>query len=99
MELKAYQAYRNPELDISFWRTSSGQEVDFILGDKDVAIEIKGSKRVHEKDIYPMKILKEDSPAKKHIIVSLEDESRVIDGWIHVLPWRLFIEKLWGNKL
>jgi len=28
MELKAYQAYRNPELDIRYWRTSSGFEVD-----------------------------------------------------------------------
>ena len=29
MELKVYQAYRNPELDIRYWRTSSGYEVDF----------------------------------------------------------------------
>ncbi len=40
MELKAYQAYRNPELDIRYWRTSTGFEVDFILGDMNVAIEI-----------------------------------------------------------
>jgi len=99
MELKAYQAYKDPELEISFWRTSSGQEVDFILGDKDVAIELKGSKRVHEKDIYPLRVLKEDSPAKKHIVVSLEEEPRTIDGWIHVLPWKLFIEKLWNETL
>lgn len=99
MELKAYQAYRDPELEISFWRTSSGQEVDFILGDKDVAIEIKGSKRVHERDVYPMKILKEDAPARKHIIVSLEREPRIIDGWLHILPWKMFVEKLWGNDL
>jgi hypothetical protein len=32
MELIAYQAYRNPELEISCWRTSTGYEVDFILG-------------------------------------------------------------------
>ena len=31
MELKAYRAYRDPELEITFWRTSSGVEVDFIL--------------------------------------------------------------------
>jgi len=41
MELKAYQAYRNPELEIRYWRTSTGFEVDFILGDMDVAIEVK----------------------------------------------------------
>ena len=32
MELKAYQAYREPEMELSFWRTAAGQEVDFILG-------------------------------------------------------------------
>ncbi len=41
MELKAYQAYRNPELDIRYWRTSTGFSVDFILGDMYVAIEVK----------------------------------------------------------
>ena len=31
MELKAYQVNRNPELEIRFWRTTSGFEVDFVL--------------------------------------------------------------------
>jgi uncharacterized protein len=99
MELKAYQAYRNPEMDISFWRTSSGQEVDFILGNKEAAIEIKSSKRIHESDLYPLKVLRDDMPAKKHIVVSLEEEPRLIAGWIHVLPWKIFLDKLWGNEI
>ena len=33
MELKAYQVNRNPELEIRFWRTTSGFEVDFVLND------------------------------------------------------------------
>lgn len=99
MELKAYQAYRDPEMEISFWRTASGQEVDFILGDKCVALEIKSSKRVHEGDIYPMKVLKADSPAKKHVIVSLEEEPRLIGDFVNVLPWRMFIDQLWNGAL
>lgn len=47
MELKAYQASKNPELDIQYWRTSTGFEVDFILGEMDVAIEVKSSQRIH----------------------------------------------------
>jgi predicted AAA+ superfamily ATPase len=50
MELKAYQAYVSPELDLAYWRTSSGLEVDFILGNMRTAIEVKGSGRVHEGD-------------------------------------------------
>ena len=41
MELKAYQAYRNPELDIRYWRTSTGYEIDFILGDISEIIRVK----------------------------------------------------------
>ncbi len=39
LELMAYQAYRNPELDIRYWRTSSGYEVKFVLGEMDIAVE------------------------------------------------------------
>ena len=99
MELKAYQAYRNPEMEISFWRTCSGQEVDFILGNKEVALEIKGTKKVHEGDIYPLKILKEDQPAKRHIIVSMEAEEKMINKWIEVMPWQKFLDYLWKEKL
>ena len=43
MELRAYQGYEAPDLDLTYWRTSAGQEIDFIFGDKHLAIEIKGS--------------------------------------------------------
>jgi uncharacterized protein len=39
MELKAYQSYRNPDMPVTFWRTSTGREVDFILGDKELAYD------------------------------------------------------------
>jgi len=34
---------------IHFWRTKVGMEVDFILGEGEVAIEIKGTSRVEKK--------------------------------------------------
>ena len=95
MELRAYQAYRSPDLPITFWRTSTGQEVDFILGEKDLALEIKGSRRVHEGDIRSLLALKEDGPVKRCVMVSLEKEPRTIEKGIQVLPWRTFIEQLW----
>ncbi len=97
MELRAYQAYKNPELEISFWRTSSGQEVDFILGEKELVLEIKGSERVHEGDLRPIKALLEEGPAKKCVIVSLEKQPRVLQKGIEVLPWQVFLERLWQD--
>jgi uncharacterized protein len=98
MELRAYQAYRNPDLPLAFWRTSSGQEVDFILGDKELAIEVKGSRKVHEGDTRKMKTLLNDGPVKKCAIISLEKEPRFIEKRIEVMPWRNFIERLWAGE-
>ena len=98
MEIKAYQAYRNPELPVTFWRTSTGREVDFILGEKDVAIEIKGTARVHKGDEKSLLALIEDGPVKKCCIVCLEKEPRWIHEKIEVLPWDLFIQRLWSGE-
>ena len=99
MELRAYQAYRAPELPITFWRTSAGQEVDFLVGDRELALEIKGSARVHEGDLRSLLALLDDGPVKHCIVVCLEREPRWIHQKIEVLPWRLFLERLWGGRL
>jgi len=95
MELRAYQAYREPELPIAFWRTSAGQEVDFLVGAKELALEIKGSARVHEGDLRSLLALLEDGSVKHCIVVCLEREPRWIHKKIQVLPWRRFLERLW----
>ncbi len=99
MELKAYQAYRNPDMPIAFWRTSTGREVDFIVGEKELAIEIKGSSRVHEGDIRSLQALIEDGPVKKCCLVCLEKQPREVTRNIKILPWQMFIEQLWNGAL
>lgn len=99
MELKAYQAYRNPELDIRYWRTSSGFEVDFILGDMEVAIEVKASERIHSGHAKSLRALLEEHPVKKAIIVSRERQPRNLDTSISVLPWQQFLDRLWAGSL
>lgn len=99
MELKAYQAYRNPELLLHYWRTTSGLEVDFILGDMEVAIEVKSSQRVHETDTKSLLALAGSYPIKKPLLVSCEKEPRRLSNGIESLPWQLFLEKLWGGEI
>lgn len=98
MELKAYQAYRNPELELHFWRTSTGQEVDFIVGEKELAIEVKASARIHETDLRALLSLKQDGLIKKCVVVSLEAVPRIV-GQVEILPWKVFIERLWAGDL
>ena len=99
MELKAYQAYRNPELEIRYWRTSTGFEVDFILGEMDVAIEVKGSQRVHSKHTRGLRALLEEHSVKRTVIVSLEKYPRKLDPQLEILPWKVFLEVLWSGEL
>ena len=97
MELKAYQAYRNPELDIRYWRTSSGFEVDFILGEMDLAIEVKASRRIHSGHTRGLKALQEEHSPNRIVIVSLEEQPRRIGPSIEVFPWQNFLDTLWSG--
>jgi predicted AAA+ superfamily ATPase len=90
-------AYRNPELDIQYWRTSTGFEVDFILGDMNVAIEVKGSHRVLSTHTRGLRALLEEHAVKRAVIVSLEKQPRKLDSSIEVLPWQIFLEALWSD--
>jgi uncharacterized protein len=98
MELMAYKAYRNPELLLSYWRTVSGHEIDFILGDMQIALEIKSTKRVHEGDLKNMKILRQEHKVARHIIISFEDTAKKLDG-TECLPWTMFLQMLWSGEI
>jgi predicted AAA+ superfamily ATPase len=99
MELMAYRAYRQPDLEIRFWRTAHGQEVDFVLGDMDLALEIKASRRVHAGDLRGLRVLAEESEPRRRLVVCLEDEPRTTPDEIEILPWRSFFERLWKGEL
>jgi predicted AAA+ superfamily ATPase len=99
MELKAYQAYCNPELMLHYWRTSAGAEVDFILGDMDVAIEVKSSQRVHETDSKNLIVLAQSHSIRKRLLISFETERKTLNNGVECLPWQLFLEKLWNGEI
>ncbi|MDF3054733.1 MAG: hypothetical protein K0Q74_640 [Gammaproteobacteria bacterium] len=99
MELKAYQAYRNPELLLYYWRTSTNLEVDFILGDMEVAVEIKSSQRVHETDTKALLALAASHTVKRLLLVSLESEPKKFDNGVECLPWEMFLQMLWAGEI
>lgn len=99
MELRAYQAYRQPDLGLAFWRTASGFEVDFLAGELDLAIEVKAGSRVHDGDLRGLRALGGEHAVRRLVVVSLESEPRTVAGGIEVLPWRLFLDRLWAGDL
>jgi predicted AAA+ superfamily ATPase len=102
MELLAYRAYRALDLEIRYWRTSTGQEVDFLLNDREVAIEVKASARIVDLAIRSLTSLAEDGPVRRRIVVCLERQPRELSdrhGRVRILPMHAFLSELWAGKL
>ena len=100
MELLAWRAYRECDVPVRFWRTKSGLECDFVLGrDGAAAIEVKGSARVRREDLTAMRAYVEEHRPRRAIVVCNEEEPRRAGDGIQVLPWRRFLEQLWGDEV
>lgn len=98
MEIVAHRSYAGKDFSINFWRTKSGLEVDFVLGQGEVAIEIKGCGHVEKRDIYGLDVFTEACSPKKSILVCNEKEKRV-HGRILIIPWEVFLHELWAGKI
>ncbi|MBI2163089.1 MAG: DUF4143 domain-containing protein, partial [candidate division NC10 bacterium] len=94
-ELVSYRDYvsRQP---LSYWRSTSGFEVDFILGDH-TAVEVKAKETVSPQDLKPLGALVEEKRLKRYLCVSLEPRTRKV-GEVTVLPYRTFLQGLWAGE-
>ena len=102
MELMAFRGLNDLDFNINFWRTSSGLEVDFILGDGEVAIEVKISDRLRTSNLNGLTAFIGEYKPKKAIIVNNTDKHRVIESKgveIEVMPWKIFLDKLWSKEI
>jgi predicted AAA+ superfamily ATPase len=97
-ELYAHSNYSEGNYAISYWRTTSQIEVDFILGDHEVAIEVKGTDNVQSRHLKGLKSFSEEYEVKKLIVVSNDPFERIV-GDITVLPWSVFLQKLWAGDI
>jgi predicted AAA+ superfamily ATPase len=94
-ELTSYSDYVSQE-SLSYWRSTSGFEVDFIIGDH-TAIEIKAKETVSTQELKPLRVLAEEKQLKRYLCVSLEPRPRKVEG-VSVLPISEFLEALWGGE-
>jgi predicted AAA+ superfamily ATPase len=81
---------------LSYWRSTSGYEVDFIIGDH-TAVEVKAKSHVTANDLKGLRALAEEKKLRELLCVSLEPRVRVTEG-IRILPWVKFLEALWSGE-
>jgi predicted AAA+ superfamily ATPase len=98
MEIAAYNSLRELDFDISFWRTKSGLEVDFVLGGGEVAIEVKGTNRVDNADLRSLNAFVDEYSPRQAIVVCNEKTERIYEK-IKIMPWRSFLRDLWDGKI
>ncbi len=97
-EIVAHSSYSELDYGINYWRTRAGYEVDFILGEGELAIEVKGQSSVDNRNLRPLKAFIEEYATKKALVVCNEKEERVVSK-IRVMPWRTFLEELWEGRI
>jgi predicted AAA+ superfamily ATPase len=98
MEIRAHASYKELHYPVHYWRTKSGLEVDFILGDGQTAIEVKGSSRVDRKDVRGLEVFAAEQSPNQAIVIANETRPRTM-GDLLVLPIREFLERLWTGAI
>ncbi len=98
-EIRAYLSYKEKNFPLAFWKTSTGMEVDLIVGQMDLALEFKATPKLRKEDLKGLLALNEEHKVKNSIIVCLEKEIRKLENNIFVFPWKIFCQKLWKDEL
>lgn len=102
MELRAYLSYREKEKTIYFWKTKTGQEIDFIV--EDIAIDVTIAEALSRDDLKGLLLSATELDLKRRIVVCQERRKRIIEiegstEKIEIYPWQNFISELWEDKI
>ncbi len=99
-ELCCYNAYRERFAEFSFWRLSTGVEVDFVVNDLACAIECKSSASLHSNHLKSLRELAREHPGVgRRLVVSLVPTSRKTEDGIEILSVADFLSALWEGHL
>lgn len=97
-ELIAHRHYSGLDYQLSYWRTASQYEVDFILGNHEVAIEVKSTQHASSRHFKGLKAFSEEYKVKRLIVVS-NDKYYRMDNNIEIFPWAEFLNQLWAGEI
>lgn len=97
-EIYSHSNYSELKYPISYWRTTSQIEVDFILGDHEVAVEVKSTDMAQSRHLRGLKSFAEEYQVKKQILVTNDPVPRK-SGDIMIMPWQYFLDQLWDGGI
>lgn len=95
-ELRAWIDYNERDVELSFWNSQSGFEVDFLIADH-TAIEVKAKRTVGDNDLRSLRALRDEKKCRNFVCVCMESRPRIRDH-IEILPYSTFLENLWDGR-
>jgi uncharacterized protein len=98
MELRSYLSYRRIKKKLTYWRTRTGYEVDFLVGTK-AAIEVKSAEKITDKHLKGLRALAEEGLFENLYVVSCDEVERRTDDGINIVHWKSFLVMLWDDTL
>jgi predicted AAA+ superfamily ATPase len=96
LEVRAFLSYKRLPAQLCYWRSTSQFEVDLLVN-RDLAIEIKATSNPAPKHLKGLRALAEESIFKRLLLVSTVEQERRTDDGIEILPWRMFLSRLWSG--
>jgi predicted AAA+ superfamily ATPase len=98
LELRSFLDYQQLDSELTFWRSRSKLEVDFVIGDR-VAIEVKAKTRVTPRDFKGLLALSEELALERRFVVCGENRRRKDDSGIEIFPVNTFLRELWSGDI
>jgi uncharacterized protein len=97
-EIWAYRHYSRKDFPIGFWRTAGGAEVDLILGEAEVAIEVKSS-AVFSGRTKGLHLFCDEQPCQKAIVITRGKFPQKTESGVELQPWPHFCSLLWNGDI
>ena len=79
---RAWAAYSRQDVNLFYWRTRAGAEVDFVVyGESGLqAFEVKNHRKVHSTDLRALRAFRADCPEAETAVLHRGSERLRIDG-------------------
>jgi len=69
------------------------------LGDHEIAIEVKAAELANTAHLKGLRRFKEEYKVQRSILVSLDSKPRKTEDQIEILPWQIFLKRLWDGEI
>lgn len=93
--LRAWAAYSSADVELAYWRTRSGVEVDFVVYGPDGfwAVEVKNGATVRREDVRSLRAFVSDWPECEPLLLYRGSDRILIDG-VRCIPVTEFLAQL-----